>query len=243
MASASSISNFASVDQERLNSVFARLTAQLARPAVEFSMLLADPVFWGWGVPRGDGHSVLALPGLGGGDGYLRPMRGWLGRIGYRPVGSGLDVNPGWSEELIEELAELVEQEFRRSRSKVTIIGHSLGGMFAYVIAAHQPHMIRQIITLASPLLLVRRRLPRAVPITAFYSPNDSIVRHPAALAPDPHARNIEVDSSHFGMIGHSEVYRRLGPLLRQAPTKASNERTSDTDTQSGHLRYRGLRS
>jgi pimeloyl-ACP methyl ester carboxylesterase len=224
MPSASSTSNFTSPERARLVDIYARLGAQLARPAVEFSMLLGDPVFWGWGVPRGDGHSVLALPGLGGGDGYLLPMRRWLGRIGYRPVDSGIDVNPGWSDELVEELADLVEEEYRRSRSKVTIIGHSLGGVFGYVIAAHQPHMVRQLITLGSPLRFVRTRLPVSVPITAFYSRGDSVVRHPAAIAPDTHARNIEIDSSHIGMAGHREVYRRLGPLLRQTSDELSQD-------------------
>src|SRR5215469_371149 len=132
MPSASSTSRFAQADPERLNAVFARLAAQLTRPTVEFSMLLADPVFWGWGVLRGDGHSVLALPGLGGGDAYLRPLRGWLRRVGYRSIESGLDVNPGWSEELLDELAVLVAEEFRRSQTKLTIIGHSLGGVYGY---------------------------------------------------------------------------------------------------------------
>ena len=222
MPSASSTSNFTSPERARLVDIYARLGTQLARPAVEFSMLLGDPVFWGWGVPRGDGHSVLALPGLGGGDGYLLPMRRWLGRIGYRPIDSGIDVNPGWSDELVEELADLVEEEYRRSRSKVTIIGHSLGGVFGYVIAAHQPHMVRQLITLGSPLRFVRRRLSVSVPITAFYSRGDSVVRYPAAIAPDTHARNIEVDSSHIGMAGHREVYRRLGSLLRQTSDEVS---------------------
>ncbi|HEY7294163.1 MAG TPA: hypothetical protein VH916_03935, partial [Dehalococcoidia bacterium] len=55
----------------------------LLLPALEFGELLRDPVFWGWGVPRGDGHAVLVLPGLGAGDAYLRPLRGWLRRLGY----------------------------------------------------------------------------------------------------------------------------------------------------------------
>jgi pimeloyl-ACP methyl ester carboxylesterase len=214
MASASSRSQFAQPDLERLGEVLARQSAQLMRPALEFGMLMADPVFWGWGVKRGDGHSVVALPGHGGGDNYLQPLRGWLQRVGYRAVASGLDINPGWSEELVDELAELVEQEFRRSGHKVTIIGHSLGGILGYVIAAQQPHAIRQIITLASPLQFFRGRLPASVSIAAFYSRNDSTVRHPAALAREQHARNIEVASSHVGMASHPEVYRALGPLL-----------------------------
>lgn len=216
MASASSASPFNQADPERLNDTFARLAAQLTRPAVEFSMLLADPVFWGWGVPRGDGHSVLALPGLGGGDAYLRPLRGWLRRIGYNSVESGLDVNPGWSEELLEELAALVADEFRRSRTKLTIIGHSLGGVYGYAIAAHQPQMVRHIVTLASPLALVRRSMPATVAVTSFYSRRDAIVRYSSAIARDAHAHNIEVESSHIGMATHPDVYRRLGPLLRQ---------------------------
>ncbi|MBV8356784.1 MAG: hypothetical protein JO189_02455 [Deltaproteobacteria bacterium] len=214
MSSAPSRSLFAAADLERLSGVFARLTAQLARPAVEFGMLVADPIFWGWGVQRGDGHSVLVLPGLGGGDSYLQPLRTWIRRVGYQPLDSGLDVNPGWSEELVDELADLVQREFRRSGLKLTIIGHSLGGVFGYAIAARQPSMIRQIITLASPLRYIRGALSASVPITAFYSRADSIVRYPAALASDPHAHNIEVASSHIGMAGHPEVYRKLGPLL-----------------------------
>jgi predicted alpha/beta superfamily hydrolase len=71
---------------------------------------------------------------------------------------------------LVEDLGELVEQEFRRNGSKVTIIGHSLGGIFGYSIAIRRPQTVRQIITLASPLRVVSRRLPASMPITSFYS-------------------------------------------------------------------------
>ena len=85
------------------------IAAHAWRPAAEFGRLLEDPVFWGWGVPRGDGHAVLVLPGLFAGDRYLQPLRGWLGRVGYRPILSGLARNPGWSESLVRELGELAE--------------------------------------------------------------------------------------------------------------------------------------
>jgi pimeloyl-ACP methyl ester carboxylesterase len=186
MASAPSHGLFSPADLERFSAVFAQLTVQLARLAVEFGMLMADPVFWGWGVQHGDGHSVLALPGLGGGDGYLQPLRTWLWRVGYHPVDSGLEVNPGWSEELLDELAELIEQEFRRSRFKLTTIGHSLGGVLSCALAAYQPHMIRQVITLASPLRYIRGSMSARVPITAFRSRADSIVRYPGGACLGP---------------------------------------------------------
>src|SRR5438477_12112542 len=85
--------------------------ARAWQPAAEFAALLSAPVYWGWGVPRGDGHSVLVLPGLGGGDDYLRPLRGWLRRVGYATMRSGLVQNPGWSEEIVAELGQRVEQQ------------------------------------------------------------------------------------------------------------------------------------
>jgi len=220
MAFTSSTSLFSPADLERLGGVFARVTSQLARPAIELGMLVADPVFWGWGVQRGDGHPVLALPGLGGGDGYLQPLRTWVKRVGYQPIESGIDINPGWSEELVDELADLVEGRFQRTGFRLTIIGHSLGGILGYAIAARRPHMVRQLITLASPLRYIRGSLPKSVPLTAFYSRVDSIVRYPAAVASDSHARNIEVASSHIGMANHPEVYRRLGTLLADTKEK-----------------------
>jgi pimeloyl-ACP methyl ester carboxylesterase len=207
---------FAQIDPLDIGRLVAWRTARFARPAREFGMLLSDPVFWGWGVPRGDGHAVLVLPGYGGGDAYLQPLRGWLRRVGYVTIRSGLDVNLGWSEELVSELGELVSEVFARSGSKLTIIGHSLGGLFAYSIAVRQPKMVRQLITLASPLRLIRPRLPASVPLTSLYSRSDPVVRYPAALALDNHARNLEVGSSHIGMAAHPEVYRRIGAILAQ---------------------------
>ncbi len=78
-------------------------------PAAELGLLLADPVYWGLGVPRGDRHSVLVLPGLFAGDGYLQPLRRWLWRVDYTPLRSGLKRNPGWSPEVVHELGELAQ--------------------------------------------------------------------------------------------------------------------------------------
>jgi pimeloyl-ACP methyl ester carboxylesterase len=189
-----------------------------ARPGIEFFQLLADPVLLGIGVPRGDGRPVLVLPGLGGGDMYLRTLRGWLRRVGYTPVRSGLRRNPGWSEELVQELAGIAEDAARRSGKPVTIVGHSMGGLLGRSVAVRRPEVVNRVITLAAPLAAASSPLPASVDLVSIYSKDDPIVRHPAALAREASARNIEVSSSHTGMAFHREVYRHLGQLLAAPP-------------------------
>jgi triacylglycerol lipase len=199
------------------------------QPLAEFWLLFQDPVYWGWGVRRGDGHSVVLLPGLFAGDRSLEPLRNWLRRMGYRPVRSGLDRNPGWSEELVDELGELVEREFGRSGRRVTIIGQSMGGLMGRSVAIRRPHTTRHVITLGSPLRMSRGQLPESVLMTAIYSRDDRIVRYPDALARDPGARNIEVRGSHLGLAVNLAVYRRLGHALARGPEDfANNARSTD---------------
>src|SRR6516225_9378423 len=56
-------------------------------------LLCASPVFYGLGVPRGDGSGVVLVPGFLGTDSYLTQMRYWLERIGYRAYVSGIGLN------------------------------------------------------------------------------------------------------------------------------------------------------
>ena len=186
------------------------------RPGAEAAALVTDPVFWGWGVPRGDGHAVIVLPGLGGSDLYLTPLRGWLRRVGYRAVRSGLNPNRGWSPETVEAIAGLAREEAARTRRPVTLIGHSMGGNIARSAARLAPEAVRQVITLGSPLAMSRGSMPEGVPLTAIFSRADPIVPFPGALPRDRGARTIEVNGSHVGMAGNREVYRALGRLLAE---------------------------
>jgi triacylglycerol lipase len=191
-----------------------QLANEVWEPAAELGRLLGDPVFWGWRVPRGDGRPVLVLPGLLGGDRYLSTLRDWLRRTGYTPVRSGLERNPGWSEELVSELGEVAETNFERSGQRVTIIGHSIGGLQGRSVAARRPRVVRHVIALGSPLMMTRSHLPAQVRMTAIYSRDDRIVRHPSALARDPRANNIEVTGSHIGLAFNPAVYRVLARSL-----------------------------
>jgi pimeloyl-ACP methyl ester carboxylesterase len=185
------------------------------RPASEAGRLLGDPVFWGFGVPRGDGHSVLVLPGLFAGDTYLRPLRGWLMRVGYKPVRSGLRLNPGWSEDLVYRLGELTEQAFNRTQHRITIIGHSMGGVISRSIAVRRPYAVRRVIAIGSPVGLSPELLPDSVGVASIFSRDDAIVHHSRALARDTHAQNLAVSGSHIGLVANAEVYRHLARLLR----------------------------
>jgi pimeloyl-ACP methyl ester carboxylesterase len=208
----------------RRAAALAELAARAWQPAVEFGTLVGDPVYRGWGVPRGDGHSVLVLPGLLGGDGYLRPLRGWLRRVGYAPLRSGIDRNPGWSEELVQELGELVEREYRRSGRPLTIIGHSMGGLLGRSVAVRHPHAVRHVITLGSPLRMTRSTLPESVRLSAIASQDDRVVGHAGAQSRDPAAHNVDVRGSHTGLVFNPSVYRRLAQLLpMDADTPASD--------------------
>jgi len=188
----------------------ADLADEAWKPAAELGLLLIDRVFWGLGVDRGDGRPVIVLPGLYGGDRYLGPLRDWLHRIGYTPVPSGLGRNPGLSEALINDLGELVETHFQRSGQRVTIIGHSIGGLQGRAVATRRPRAVRHVIALGSPLTMARGRIPDEVRMTAIYSRGDRIVRHPAAMERDPRATNVEVSGSHIGLTFNPAVYRAL---------------------------------
>jgi len=123
----------------------------------EFVQLLADPVYYGAGVPRGDGRLVLVLPGLFGNDLYLQPLRLWLNRIGYRAAPSTLTVNAGCPERLTREIERSLERRRQPVRGPVAIIGHSRGGILARAIAARLREDVSHLVLLGSPVGAITR--------------------------------------------------------------------------------------
>ena len=120
--------------------------------AAELVLLHSSPVYWGFGVPQGDGSAVVLIPGFLKTDDYLSHLHAWLTRIGYRPYFSGIVQNAECPNLLIESaVRESVACAYRESGRKVHIIGHSLGGLIARAIAAQQPELVGSVITLASP--------------------------------------------------------------------------------------------
>lgn len=116
-------------------------------------MLHATPIYYGFGVPRGDDSAVIIIPGFLGTDLYLMELYAWLGRIGYRPYFSGIGINADCPNLLIQRhVIETVERALRESGRPIHLIGHSLGGVIARSIAGQRPRDVASVITLASPI-------------------------------------------------------------------------------------------
>ncbi|HST80619.1 MAG TPA: hypothetical protein VLL08_02635 [Kineosporiaceae bacterium] len=195
-------------------------------------------------LPFGDGHPVLVLPGLLGDDVSTQALRSVLRRRGYAVHGWQLGRNVGPTAECLEGMrARLTHLRWRYDRP-VSLIGWSLGGIYARLLAREAPASVRQVITLASPFGMARRSQSRAhaaferyshlhvlpaelpvergkaalrVPATAIYSRLDGIVDWRACIERSgPRSENIAVTASHTGIGHHPATIYAVADRLAQ---------------------------
>lgn len=179
---------------------------------IELAELIASPVFWSR-APRGDGHGVLVIPGYAAGDFAMTLIRRWLRRIGYNPIKSGLRMNPGWSEKIVRALGDIAESEFRRSATRVTLIGHSLGGLQARSVALRRPHAVRRVIALGAPLTFAGGAVAPTVGVNSIYTSSDvGFGFEPKAS--ESHAENMQIWGTHDSLVVNRRVYRLIARLL-----------------------------
>lgn len=122
-----------------------------ARWASEWMRLKMSPVYYGHGVPRGNGEPVLLIPGFLAGDWMMLELSRWLRRIGYRPYLA----NIVWNTDCPEVTARRLEQRARaiagRTNSTLRLVGHSLGGMLAKSVVQRAPELVNRVVTIGSP--------------------------------------------------------------------------------------------
>ena len=135
---------------------------ELGRVILEMgSSVLLDPILKT--LPEGDGHSIMTIPGFMGADGSTSRLRRFLNHRGYKAIPWGLgrnasDVRPAGLDDFLadrgqveQQIADRVEREYHESGRKVTLIGWSLGGLYAVGLAHRYPQWVRQVITLGTP--------------------------------------------------------------------------------------------
>jgi triacylglycerol lipase len=119
---------------------------------LERAALVADPVWWGRGVPRGSGQRVLLVPGLLAGDWSLLTLSRWLRRIGYEPISAGIRVNSDCAGVTLDRLARRLREEVVEHQERVAVIGQSRGGLLARALAVREHTRVAGLITLGSPV-------------------------------------------------------------------------------------------
>jgi len=123
---------------------------------IDWTLLHLSPVWFGFGVPKGDGSPVVVVPGFLGQDIYLGELYLWLSRIGYKPYFSNIGWNADCLHTLSEKLIETIHRAHKETGKKVHLIGHSLGGVLSRAAAVQNADIVESVITLASPFRGVR---------------------------------------------------------------------------------------
>ncbi|MFN3375151.1 MAG: esterase/lipase family protein [Burkholderiaceae bacterium] len=195
--------------------------------------------------PRGDGHTVIVFPGLTAGDATTLPLRRYLESRNYKTRGWGQGLNLGPREGVLERVKDMVRRASDESGSSVSLVGWSLGGIYARELAKELPDRVRCVITLGTPFAgphtstnawriyelasgrSVHREsehynLPEAppVPTTSIFSRTDGVVAWRGSLqapaAHNPHTENIEVVASHFGIGLNPSAWWAVADRLHQ---------------------------
>ncbi len=191
------------------------------------------------------GYPILVIPGFMASDTSTAPLRSLLNRLGYSASDWGLGRNYANLKEL-DKLSHQIGQIYQDADDKLTIVGWSLGGVYARRLATLHEDKIRRVITLGSPYkhlkapnygnwlyqIFQKMRGPKgiepawvetlsepiSVPSVAFYSKTDGIVPWQACMDDqDPtDHKNIEVTGSHIGLGVNEEVLSQLLEILRQ---------------------------
>jgi pimeloyl-ACP methyl ester carboxylesterase len=226
----------------------ALLATEAARAGLDFAALLGT-----WPLlataRRGDGHPVLVLPGWFAGDPATVLLRNVLRALGHNVSGWSLGTNRGPNMQVVEKLRSQLALLHKESGRRVSLVGWSLGGLYAQELARASPGSVRRLITLGTPVLrrnawtqnasrIVDRatHLPRSaallprpwaepgslrVPAMSVYTRGDGIVAWSTCrYAVSPRRENVEVRGSHLGLAHNPAVLWLLADRLGQDEKK-----------------------
>ena len=170
--------------------------------------------------PGGDGHPVLVLPGYVSDDASTLILRALLERLGYSVYGWEGGVNAEMPPAIEARLVARLEAVQAEAGEPVSVLGWSLGGVYARFLALERPDLVHYVLTIGSPFHgergghdfrwiyqvvnggaalpdAARERLnsygaPVAVPATAIYSRSDGVAAWRACVDPEGSVSVIE---------------------------------------------------
>jgi pimeloyl-ACP methyl ester carboxylesterase len=103
-------------------------------------------------ITRRHRRGVLLIPGFGAGDLSLSPLGVRLRELGYRIFYSGIWCNVDCPVHMLPRLEKVLRRASRKTRGKIVIIGHSLGGIYARELACRFPELVDRAILMGSPV-------------------------------------------------------------------------------------------
>jgi pimeloyl-ACP methyl ester carboxylesterase len=236
------------------------LGSELIRAAFEYArMRLMDKTT----LPRGDGHPVVIFPGLAADHRSTGPLKGFCEQLGYAAYdwGRGLNTGPeGDVDAWLDDLASHVSEMTASHRQTISLIGWSLGGIYAREIAKKLNGRVRQVITIGTPFagtpeqthaawvyrllnghkplfgdaLMARLRTAPDVPTSSVFSRSDGVVAWQSCIQRGNRAdtENIEVDGSHCGLGWNAHVLSIIADRLQQPEDGWQRHASSVTPSQ-----------
>lgn len=226
--------------------------SELPRGILEYLQLAASRPLLNL-APRGDGHPVVVIPGYGGAEGSTRLLRNWLKQQNYdcrdwqqgrnlpRKSLNNFEQALRFRRDKAEQLLLLVQDIERTTGCQASLVGWSLGGLFAHDAASQAPELVRRVITLGTPfgdprgtaVWPIMSRLagnsgkpagesvddwavvssPK-VATTIIHSHSDGFVHPSIARLDGELVEHVPVNSSHIGMTGNPQVYWQLAKSL-----------------------------
>ena len=224
------------------------LLSEPFRAAIDLSKFFSTKKILLNDVPRGDGHPVIVVPGFLTSDKSTHLLRKFIGECGYiaEPWGFGRNLgqyeDPQVFKPRLDKLTDLYGQ-------KISVVGWSLGGVYAREIARAFPDQIRQVITLGSPFngltepnnvrwlyeLLHGKKVAEldipllkhidetpSVPCTAIFSKTDGVVPWKYCLEKqeDESTQNVAVSCSHWSYGYNPSVLYCIADRLAQTQDK-----------------------
>jgi pimeloyl-ACP methyl ester carboxylesterase len=137
---------------------------------------------WLMNAPKGDGHPVLLLPGFMADEVSLLPMKLFLANRGYDVQTWGFGRNVGFQRRHASALEQKIRYMHHQSGRKVSLVGWSLGGVFALYGAHEAPECVRSVITLGSPVSVDPEGSRSPAMVRALYR----LIAHP--MGPNVHS-------------------------------------------------------